>query len=80
MKAEEFKRTIRNPYMPVLPEKCETTDKKVSLDAKTSGKDNDQLTQSIQDLKSGPQELKVTNSPRTKEKMYMFKSKNKKRP
>ncbi|KAF0390610.1 hypothetical protein F8M41_010808 [Gigaspora margarita] len=71
---------IRNPYVLVQPEKCETTDEEVSLDAETPRKDNDQLTRSTQDLKGGPQKLNVTNSPRTEEKVCTFRPKNKKRP
>lgn len=62
---------IRSPYEPVQSEKREIADE-VNLDAETPGKDNDQPIQSPQDLKSGPQELTVTNSPRTEEKMCTF--------
>ncbi|KAF0458459.1 hypothetical protein F8M41_000974 [Gigaspora margarita] len=78
-RVEKFKRMIRSPYEPVQSEKREIADE-VNLDAETPGKDNDQPIQSPQDLKSGPQELTVTNSPRTEEKMCTFGPKNKKKP
>ncbi|CAG8773471.1 45439_t:CDS:2 [Gigaspora margarita] len=54
------------------PNTANDLERAFSLDAETSEKDNDQLTRSMQDLKSGPQELKVMNSLQIEEKSYHY--------
>ncbi|CAG8713269.1 10821_t:CDS:2 [Gigaspora margarita] len=54
MRAEEFKRMIRNHYELVQPKKCEIANKEVNLDTEALIKDDDYLIQSLQDLKSEP--------------------------
>ncbi|CAG8698156.1 11393_t:CDS:2, partial [Gigaspora margarita] len=76
-RVNNLKRIVKNPYEPKDPKSYKIAD--TVQDAETSRKDKAQSIQPLQNLKSGYQELKITNSIRIKKKICVHRSKNKKK-